>query len=108
MKAIVKYVHGINTCAKDVDGPHEVEPEDFVSAEAARRCIKRLAGHSVPLKEARRTEDGGWVFFPLRKRGSIWWSVALRLDVDVVQAEAAACQCRSRCKDWGWKQSNAR
>lgn len=100
MKAIVKYVHGINTCAKDVDGPHDVMTGDVASAEAARAWIKKCTGTSVPLKEARRTEDGGWVFFPLRKRCSIWWSVSLRLDVAAVQAEAEACDCTSRCRKW--------
>ena len=97
MKAIIKYVHGINTCARDTSGPHPITTADVASAEAARSWIKRHTGGSVPLKEARQTDCGGWVFFPLRKRGSIWWSVSVRLDVDQVQAEAEACTCRHHC-----------
>lgn len=99
MSAIVKFVHGISTCAKDIEGPFPVTC-DLGSAEAVRSWIKKHTGESVPLKEARRIECGGWVFFPLRKRGSMWWSVLVRLDVEQVKTEAEACNCR-RCRKHG-------
>lgn len=92
MQAIVKYIHGVSTCHRDLAGPFDITAADLVSAEAARAWLKRNTKTSVPLRDARH-EDGGWVFFPLRKRGSIWWSVSVRLDIASVKVQAATCRC---------------
>jgi hypothetical protein len=100
MNAIVQYVHAISPCKRDTSGPYEVEPSNLTSAEAARRWLKKHTRTSVPLKEARHTDCGGWVFFPMRRKGSIWWSVSIRLDVAEVHLQASLCDCRNCRKSY--------
>ncbi len=99
MKAVVKYTHAISPCARDLSADnHEITPADLKSAESAKRWLKRMVSCSVPLEGARHTDCGGWVFFPMRKHGSVWWSVSVRLDVEEVRKESALCECRNHPK----------
>jgi hypothetical protein len=100
MEAIVKYVHAISPCARDISGPFPIRKSDLESAKAAQAWLKAKTGTSVPLRRARPTLSGpemqnGWVFFPMHQRGSVWWSVAIRLDVARVQEQAKDCRCRN-------------
>lgn len=94
MKAVVKFIHAISSCHRDLDGPYPIQETDLLTAEKARAWVKKHTGILPPLRDARRQACGGWVFFPMR-RGSIWWSISIRLDLETVQAEAAACTCRN-------------
>lgn len=96
MQAIVKYIHAISSCAKDVsEETHEINTSDLESAEAARDWLKKICNGVGLLKDARHTDCGGWVFFPMRRRGSVWWSVSIRLDVAEVRKQAEQCKCRN-------------
>jgi hypothetical protein len=96
-KAVIKYVHAISPCDRDVSAAdYEITSDDLATAKDAKAWVKRVSNQSLPLKPApRRTEDGGWVFFPMRKRGSVWWSVSVRLDVEQVRRAALECTCRN-------------
>ena len=102
MVAIIKRVHAISPCARDISEPFEISMSDLATVGAARAWLKR---HGVTGlgddKRARRLECGGWVFFPpqttLTTDGSVWWSIQIRLDAAAVTAEAVACTCRN-CK----------
>ena len=100
MEAIVKRVHAISKCDRDITGPFEIDTADLATVRKARAWLKK---HRVtelgPDRRARRLECGGWVFFPtqttLRRTGSVWWSVSIRLDVQRVQELAEQCTCRN-------------
>jgi hypothetical protein len=97
MKAVIKYVHAISPCDRDVsDEAYPITLADLATAEDAKAWVKRVSNQSLPLKPPpQRTEDGGWVFFPMRKRGSVWWSVSVRLDIEQVRRAALECTCRN-------------
>lgn len=100
MQAIVKYVHAISPCTRDIEGPFKINADDLSTVKKARAWLRNQGVSSLGLsKEARRLgpdEPGdGWVFFPMRKRGSVHWSVSIRLDVEEVQKQAEQCKCRN-------------
>ena len=98
MTAMIKYVHAISACARDLEGSFPIYGYDLSTLEAAQRWLKTHGVSELGSKHrAYRTEDGGWVFFPrqttLNSTGSRWWSISIRLDVEAVQKTAGECQC---------------
>jgi len=78
MQATVRYIHRISPRPTDYDGPHHISSEDLSSLDKARAWVKRATGSKPPAKNARKTEDGGWVFFPADKPGN-WHSISIVL-----------------------------
>jgi len=88
-------VHGISTSDKDISGPFEITGSDLRTAEKARAWLKKhnVAGLGLT-RLARHTDCGGWVFFPMRRKNSSWWSISIRLDVAQVLEQAKQCKGR--------------
>lgn len=77
-KTLVRYIHRISPRDYDRAGPFEITAADLATVDSARAWLKNTTGDYPRKQRARRTESGGWVFFPPDRCGN-WHSISIVL-----------------------------
>ena len=75
MQATVKYIHKISPRATDVEGPFPINTGNLATLEDAQKWLRKHGVSGARKRHARRTDEGGWVFFPPPR--SIWHSISI-------------------------------
>ena len=77
MKAKIKYTHKISPRRDGTDdyGPYEINLEDLATVESAMKWLRKNKAIDLRKKHARKTPEGGWVFFPGSR--SVWHAISI-------------------------------
>jgi len=77
MQAIVKYTHKISPKATDIEGPFRISSSNLSRLEDAQKWLRKNGVSGARKRHARRTDEGGWIFFP--SSSSVWHAISIVL-----------------------------